>query len=513
MLKRINTYLLTHHPLLWNTRVAWVLAINLIIHVLFFVGGFSSITKETIHNYYGIEEAGGVSLFFFAALCSVVVIIFWLVFYLRNNAFKNWYTLGKWHLAKEYLLILLILFTSCSFYESFFWGMRTKGKSIANKETFAKEANLFNQAMAFVPKDIDNYFILNQCGSKMNVSVSSVTSMPAAVPSDTPVTFENTETYEVDRTDTARLKILAALKQPNAFNYTHYCHNHFSSKIKGFKTEEQNNAEIKKLLLTGRTDTIENTLQQLTTLANKYDVEAGLDINALAQRTLKPITVNSFRPVLNDEYEYINGSRVRNENYFNSYNLNRALEFIDECYYPNYVNTLESFQVIMYVSIALSVLLLCYRRFSKKVFLISFVGAIVLSILISLFGVASQSEDATLWFMLVLFILFTITGVVLVKQKKSKTLAGVSLNWHIYAIPFLAFLIIGLFSVYHNQQYRYDIYGDYYKDEQRQKLNPISYWVDKNAETIIKLNIVFAILYITLVFNRLAKKWHSNPDE
>src|SRR3712207_1270155 len=110
MFKKWNNHLLTHYPLLWNTRIVWVLAFNFLLHLLFLVSGFFSLRAADIIHYSSIWSVGGPSLFTLSVLCSLLVLIVWLIFYLRNNAFKNFYRIGRWYLAKEFLLIMIVVF-------------------------------------------------------------------------------------------------------------------------------------------------------------------------------------------------------------------------------------------------------------------------------------------------------------------------------------------------------------------------------------------------------------------
>src|SRR5215218_10360490 len=142
MIKKINQYLLTHKPILWNTRIVWILAINFILHFFFFISGFLSISAKYIVGHSSIHSVGGPGLYTFSVLCSLLLVIVWLIYYLRNNAFKNFYRIGKWYLVKEFLLILTILFTSITYFESYHYGIKLKVRSITSKTVFEKEVSI-----------------------------------------------------------------------------------------------------------------------------------------------------------------------------------------------------------------------------------------------------------------------------------------------------------------------------------------------------------------------------------
>src|SRR5882724_7603813 len=97
MLKKIYTRIVTDYPLLWNTRMPWVIAAALLIHLLFFWAGFGSITAISFQEYYYLSSVITGGLMSFSILCSALVIIIWLIFYLRNNAYKSFYIIDKYH--------------------------------------------------------------------------------------------------------------------------------------------------------------------------------------------------------------------------------------------------------------------------------------------------------------------------------------------------------------------------------------------------------------------------------
>ncbi|HWJ92989.1 MAG TPA: hypothetical protein VNR87_17870, partial [Flavisolibacter sp.] len=150
-MNKFNQYLLTRYPLIWNTKLVWVLIANCIIHLVFFALGFASLSLKTIRDFNSVWSVGGGTLFTFSILCSLLVIIVWLVYFLRNNAFKNFYRIDRWHLAKEFIIILLIIFSSINYFGSYNSGVRLKGRAITNRAALVKEINNVNKAIAFVP--------------------------------------------------------------------------------------------------------------------------------------------------------------------------------------------------------------------------------------------------------------------------------------------------------------------------------------------------------------------------
>jgi hypothetical protein len=122
----------------------------------------------------------------------------------------------------------------------------------------------------------------------------------------------------------------------------------------------------------------------------------------------------------------------------------------------------------------------------------------------------TRSETALGILYLFLFGLFTSIALAALYAKRSKVLAGVLFNWHIYMIP-TVFMAIAFLIVY-NYNHAPHLYGVY--DSARHCMDyPIGCWVENNFETIAWGNLVFSLLFIGFIFNRLAEKWHIMPDE
>jgi hypothetical protein len=512
MLKKLNQYLLTHHPLLWNTRVLHVLAANALIHLLFFAAGYASLSAGTAmyrYSYYAYEPG----IIMFSVLCSFVVLILWLVFYLRNNAFKSFYTIGKNHLVKEMLIVLVILFTSIIFFESYHAGTRAKGRSITGSSLLVKEVNTVNLAMAFMPFSKSDYFILNTCEKNENGTTivnrydnfDTLTKIMAAIPDSASDEF-NEYNYRTDSIEKAKR---AALRKPGAISYLHYCRQFIMpDDSTGIMDNARLKATINRWIKNGRKDSIKNILTECFAVCKKYNVDFSMDAAVLARLPFADSlhTVNTLLGT--SEYESDNQG---GGSYINNYQLSQSLEFIESCQTGKnkYIN--ESLLPELYVMLFAGLVIICYRRFSKKVFFISLVGAAIWCIFFALLGAASASVNAVAVLFLFLFLLFTIISLLQLKTKSQKTITGILLNWHIYTIPIVLIAIAGIIAANYEAHTRYTIYDNNLIDNCRQY--PFSCWVSEHFETIAWGNLAFSLLYSIFIVNLLTKKWHVLPEE
>ncbi|NQY00977.1 MAG: hypothetical protein HRT70_07590 [Flavobacteriaceae bacterium] len=155
---KINTYLLEHYPLIWNTRLLWMILINFLSHLLFFGMGFFAISdmsdlklRYSLSDYYS-----DTSIIYYNYLISILTLLIWLVFYLRNNAFKNFYTLSRIALFKQFCILILVLFISVTQYLSFSQGIALKVRNTFDWQEVDRDIKSFNRTSIFLAQsDLD----------------------------------------------------------------------------------------------------------------------------------------------------------------------------------------------------------------------------------------------------------------------------------------------------------------------------------------------------------------------
>jgi hypothetical protein len=512
MFKKLNQYLLTKYPLLWNTRVLQVLAANAIIHILFFLGGYASLSEGSSMKRYAYEFYSP-GLIMFSVLCSFVVMVLWLVFYLRNNAFKSFYTIGRWHLIKEMLIVMLIVFTSICFFESYNAGFRAKGRSITPSSQMLKEANTINLAMAFIPYSKSDYFILRTCDKDADGKMASFYDYENLDTINTMMAARDTASDEFDANnnglDSIGIVKRNALRKPGAISYLHYCKTLITLEdAAGFVDNQQLKATVNRWVKNHHADSVKYILDECLKVCKKYAVDLSLNTAQLAALPFDDSmhTVNNLVKV--NRYD---GENFDSNAYISIYELQQSMEFAESCQAGKGKYLAKHLMPSLYVMLFIGIVIICYRRFSKKTFFISLVGAIVWVIFFGLLGAASASADVVGVLFLFLFVLFSIVGFAQLKNKSQKTLTGVFLNWHIYTLPIVLPAIAGIITANygHLSNYRYlaDSMIDYCK------LYPFSCWVSMHFEEIAWGNLVLSLLYYLFVVNRITKKWHVMPDE
>ena len=506
MIKRINQYLLTHNPLLWNTRVLWIIAINIILHCFFFITGLLSITTKHIIDYSSVWSVGGPGLYTFSVLCSLLVIIIWLIYFLRNNAFKNFYRIGKWYLVKEFLIILAILFSTITYFESFNYGVKLKVRSITNVHTFANEVNIVNHAMAYIPTDRMPYFILNDCNERIKNNRGYYDEII-------------TDTVTPNFNDPINIIVKQALRRPDAFSYKNYC------KLFSFRFPYPAIDSARKISSTKnewldrhRSDSVRNLLRAFVAICKKYDIDQKLDIDALTAAVFATPLYNISIVIPTTEFYRDNFGRTQRNRYFiQTFSITSVFYFLYECL-PNrrsFEDQRNAFMIEGYVALCISILVLCYRRFNKKVFLISIVGTIVWSIVLGLFmAVTRGSETSVAIFCLILCLVFGLVAWINLKNNSLKTVAGTLLNWHIYLAPFFTMFLLLIVNEYYQQvMNRFYRINNQNAEVLMQNYYPLLYWIHSHNTEIVLANLFVIIFYVAILFNRWARRWHVMPEE
>tara|TARA_R110002126_G_scaffold142546_4_gene288436 strand:+ start:22456 stop:24156 length:1701 start_codon:yes stop_codon:yes gene_type:complete len=163
-INKINKYLLENYPLIWNTRLVWMIGVNILVHILFFAIGFLSANQiQDLKEHHNLENFFfDSSAVYYNVLFSIFIILIWIIFYIRNNAFKNLYYLPKFFLFKQFCIIFLIFFISITQYFSFQKGLVTKIKLNYNWEEVDVDIKSFNKNALFLAQNQSDYEIKNK---------------------------------------------------------------------------------------------------------------------------------------------------------------------------------------------------------------------------------------------------------------------------------------------------------------------------------------------------------------
>lgn len=160
---KTNQYLLEKFPILWNTKLVWVLIIAIVLHVLFFLFGYNALSNPEVlheHNASSIFFKNGTV--FINIIISILLIVIWLIYLFKNNAFKSFYPTSRLNLFKQFISYLIIIFSLTTFFISYNAGLKTYIKLTYDDESISKEIEVVNDAALFFSNDIKDYTINNR---------------------------------------------------------------------------------------------------------------------------------------------------------------------------------------------------------------------------------------------------------------------------------------------------------------------------------------------------------------
>lgn len=150
MIKKINKYLLENHPLVWNTRLVWMLGILITMHFVFFVMGyFSYFSPVDLHSGNLFQSYFDSGLVWIGVLLSILIFILWMNQYFKQNAFKLFYPKSNLSIYKEFIIIFLISLLGISQYFSYTKGLEMRIAGLKTTEQLEKEIDLTDRVAAF----------------------------------------------------------------------------------------------------------------------------------------------------------------------------------------------------------------------------------------------------------------------------------------------------------------------------------------------------------------------------
>lgn len=160
IIHKINQYLLERYPTIWNTRLVWMLVTAFALHLVFFLFGYFTLSNPEILQERYIRtiffENGTV---FLTSIISILLLVLWLIYMFKNNAFKNFYPVSSVKLFGQFICYLLIIFSCSSFFLSYSYGIKTYISLTYGEEQINKEIEIANDVAMFFSEDVSDYTI------------------------------------------------------------------------------------------------------------------------------------------------------------------------------------------------------------------------------------------------------------------------------------------------------------------------------------------------------------------
>lgn len=579
MFKKINQTLITKYPLIWNLKFIWILLTILVFNLIAFINGFLFFTKKSQLQESGLYEVffnSGIIIYY--VLIGVIICVIWLYFYIKNNRFKSNYPTSRNYLFKEFLAVFFIIFLMFYVPNSFKTGLKFRVSNYMSEEQYLKDINIINRTQGFTLRSefgYDNYsrnlpvlafdslvseketrelyeknereYLRENPHDSYNpflepyfrnpefetllrdyfperFSYSKINFNQTYQPlkknnSSTNQLYEEAAYPDVAAVDSVAIGIdsasyaspVNASEKPQTYFNLASLYNYSVLAFNNPKDSTLNHQFYDEqwiaLLQKNDRKAIENLLNSYTDLLKKQEIGYQFKhknwIDYLPQYPYYFIDSN-----LN--YKEIN---YKKQDYINQSSLNRVYENIELAKYSS--TWLELIQYYLLIALIITVLIITFRFSSFKVWLISLIGAGILAILGSVFGISINASIGYTQFtpyiiLFVFYIVFIAITLIGLRSKKYKILTGVNLNWFVATNVFIGIVMLSFYTDLRAEML-YDSTSKISIYELRQT-NKELLMLQEFAEIFLYINPILYLISFYFIIN-LYKKWQAMPEE
>ena len=157
-LNKLDRYLVENHPLLWMSKIHYVLPEALLVNLIFWLWGYSQITIDSLKGYINENVFINSYAIFIYMIISLIFIIIWAVSYFKKSAVRHLYPIGKFYFTRLFALLFINFSLIGLPYMSFYAGVNSKVQRLANYEELKKELEMVNLAQAFLPSHQSDFY-------------------------------------------------------------------------------------------------------------------------------------------------------------------------------------------------------------------------------------------------------------------------------------------------------------------------------------------------------------------
>ncbi len=526
MLKKIQQYLLIHYPLLWNLKIVPVLLVSLVLNVLFYAFGYFFTTVDFTRGYYHNSNIFDHPVTLFGATLSIItVLILWLIFYSKNNAFRVFYPKKTAALFAEWLLVWVILFALFVIPYSFQRGVNTKIKTYATIEETVEARKLLNMIDYLTPNGSDDYHCFQEypTGYEKNKYGEVVLTRWDRIGDSTIYTDKHLRWSDFPHFVTRSL-----LHQK-----THCVTISDDSCFDGQKI-------VRQWLMDENRASIDSLMKCFLLLAEKRNLPTNLTSEKWLQLIYTPPSYevtdfNIIRDYLEDvpyhsSYYYtydtvvvdeeiaaIGGEQTKKVEHFVPHSeLDNAYDTVYDAYCDS-----ETFPIFMLVTVILSglasLLVFSFRVTKGKTWLIAVVAVFILMFVSIISAVIARKTFALddkepVCIFLMSWLLFFAWGLYYVinlnKNRRRKRISAVLINLLIWLLPFVPVILFALVYFYADSQC--DNYS--YQTPQHIYWDGIRDFMEENWLLWLWANVVLTVGTMWLFIKTMLRKWKSLPE-
>lgn len=155
---QLNQYLLEKYPSLWNTKIMWMLLSAIIVHIVFFLIGFTSHQNpKSLQHSNAVNDYFSNGLIYINIIISLLMLVTWIILMFKNNAFKNFYPQSRLQLFFQFVQYFVIIFACITFYFSYMFGFKLFVTQKYKDDKMIKNIEIINKAAPFLSQNLVNY--------------------------------------------------------------------------------------------------------------------------------------------------------------------------------------------------------------------------------------------------------------------------------------------------------------------------------------------------------------------
>ena len=522
MLKNIQKYLLLNYPLLWNTKIVPLSILLVLLNLIFFAIGFKNgeIDFTETNNNYNYNESEPI-LIFIGVLISAMIIIIWLVYYFKNNAFKSFYPNENFGLFKEWLIIFSVAFLTALFSVSYYYAKEVRVRNYFSKEDAIKRCETLSLGSIFLEGsfDVRYYDVINERGDTVKATYNYAEFMGKEYKNNSLMNknVESFQFFDQDDDSLRKIKVKNWLFKNDKIaiksllkDYLKIAKDH---NLKGNIDDQKwfdlvyDSPEFVEVNIVGKN-------HSLNAYNNNYAVEEPLesiDVAASADSVGKVV----------DNFDYLNKYKIKRKDYYEEYfkhyvpaaNLNYAYAHIANCWVSPDIKA-DVVLIPIYFAFAFSLLVFAFRVTSGRNWLIAGISLGVISIIFGIISAVFRNEIIFMVLADLLFISIFIHFIYITNNKQEKGISGITLNAILWM--FAGFIPLNYYLLETFLKWNYnDIFNKFYSDLSPQEIeisNLIELLEDVNSRLImIGVNLIFMLIFMLFITIRI-KKWKGIPE-
>ncbi|UMY64430.1 MULTISPECIES: hypothetical protein [unclassified Flavobacterium] len=529
MFSKLQHHLLLRRPLIWNTRIIPVTVVLLLLNALFFAWGFGNGAIDFADSHEEYFSSIYPAVFFLAIVLGLLVLIIWLVYYLKNNSFKALYPRARFSLFAEWALVFLGCFLIACMPASFFFAEGLRKRCYFSEEELAHRSKIIERASffyegAYQDRDIKRFDSVRRIWHVQHVSSFSYRDKRYAVNSlfnrlanvsehnypeyeydvvqpikafgDTTSTHQMREWLYNDRRDSVQQLLTDFIRLADEH---HLAHSVSAKQWLGMVYHAPDFTDYVRIRKKERERYYPGVVAAPTAIDTTDAEVVVTGEEPTAELATIDSTTQAVRTVDGQDYVY-------NKYFVPGDNLEVSYQELRKSYRDKY-DIFDWLIAVFYVSAILSLLIFSYRVSSGRNWLIALITTGVLGITETLLAVVFSSGDSFLVMILLTVIIFNIYFARIWREGRKKW-SGIALNTLLWQLPGVVLLCYTLGIELAKQV------SGYYQSENTLVDFPVLESLDDNSvmRIVHYCNILFVFGAVALL-SPVIRRWKGIPED